>query len=78
MIPSTQSTLLEGQYFCTVDLQASTLRMPPASAGHFGDHFELDEPLVVVVAAGGFVVVGVAFVVVGEGALVVVVAAGAL
>ena len=80
MIPSTQSTRFDGQYFATVDLQVSTLRMPPASAGQFGDHFEVvvDAGLVVVVVAAGLVVVGEAFVVVGEALVVVGEADGAL
>ncbi len=59
MIPSAQSTRSAGQYFSTVDRQASTLRLPPESAGHFGDHFDEVEllPLVVVVVSGCVVVV---------------------
>jgi hypothetical protein len=63
-IPSTQSTRSFGQCFFTSALQNSTSRVPPGSAGHFGDHSE----------AGGWVVVGGGVVVVvGFGALVVVV-----
>ena len=73
MIPSTQSTLLDGQYFSTDDRQASTLRLPPVSAGQFGDHFDPVEPLVVVVAVACVVVVAEACVVVVVDAALVVV-----
>jgi hypothetical protein len=57
MIPRTQSTRLSGQYCATVDRQFSTLRAPPESAGHCGDHCDELDPLVVVVVLGAFVVV---------------------
>jgi hypothetical protein len=66
MIPSTQSTRPDGQYFSTVDRHASTFLIPPASAGQFGDHFELlgAVAVVVVVTVEALVVVVAAFVVV--------------
>ena len=72
MMPSTQSTLSDAQYCSTSGRHVSTLRCPPESAGQFGDHFDDVDPAVVVVAD----VVGVAEVLLGAGAFVVVVVAG--
>ena len=78
MIPRAQSTRLAGQYFSRVDRQYSTSRIPPASAGQFGDHLDdvvgvgvvvVVEVFVVVVVDGFVVVVAGALVVVGESSL---------
>jgi hypothetical protein len=58
MMPRAQSTRLAGQYFSTVERQYSTSRIPPESAGQFGDHLDDVGAFVVVVDFGaGWVVV---------------------